>query len=120
MAGNTLGWGRGCAGRFQSQASCVQGCRPGLKPGICHSTRLSHLVPLEASRLEAPVSRGESHLHPDMPGPSTHFHELFHRLGCQGVRTEEGVGVIWEDREGVFAGMEGAEPSSPRLPMVGV
>lgn len=51
-------------------------------------------------------------MHPDMPAP-THLHELFHRLGCQGVRTEEGVGVIWEDRGCVCWCGVGAGPSSP-------
>lgn len=50
-------------------------------------------------------------MHPDMPAP-THLHELFHRLGCQGVRTEEGVGVIWEDRGCVCWCGVGAGPSS--------
>lgn len=56
-----------------------------------------------------------------LPGPSrpwpAHLHELFHGLGCQGVRTEEGVGVGWEDRRKCllgFGGLDVAHSTHPR------
>lgn len=48
-----------------------------------------------------------------------HLHKLLHRLGCQGVRTEEGVGVSWEDRGKCLLGF-GAGSTSPHPLKVGV